>query len=818
MKTSLTWLNEYLNNAINLDEQAVADLAERIERTSVEIDSSATLAGKQDGLVVAEVVQVTSHPDSDHMVIAKLNIGENDLTQVVTGAPNIEVGQLVILAKVGAHIINHESGELMVIQAANLRGETSQGMVVALQEIGFDSKIAPKAFEAGIHIFNKNDGVHPGDDALEVLGMNEPVLDTDLTPNRADMLSMAGNAYEFGAILNQSVTTPSFELVEYDTPADKQISIKIDDAKLAPKYALRVVNNVKVTDSPLWLQKHLWNAGIRPINNVVDVTNYMMLTYGQPLHAFDLDKINDSKINVRLARDGEQLTTLDKQTRDLRSGEDIVIASGDEVLMLAGVMGGQSFEIDEQTTNIAIEAAVFNPSLVRATARRHNIHSEASARFERGVNWDATFETLDHAASLIDQLTDGQIAYGQIKAADEARQDIVLSLTVIRVNEILGTSLGLQDLIAIFDRLAFNYQVADDKLIITVPARRPDITIEADLIEEVARLFGYDNLPVTLPYGPTTPGKLTVRQRQIRASRHIMETLGLNQAISYALTTPEKAKQFVENTDDKVVTLDYPMSSDRTTLRQNLLAGLLEDVVYNVNHFVHDIALYEQGRIFVANGDNELPTETEHIAGVLTGNRATSDWQEHKAARAVDFYDIKGVTESYLSQIGVENIRYVATERHDNMHPGQTADIYTGEHYLGFVGQIHPKITKFQKLAPIFAFELNLFAIMANITDHTQYSKISRFPQMSRDAALLVDETITHAEIEAVIRQSAGDKLVNITIFDVYEGNKLPEGKKSLAYTLVYQDNDETLVESAVNDDFKRVTEALVSRLNVEIR
>ncbi|MFT8570949.1 MAG: phenylalanine--tRNA ligase subunit beta [Leuconostoc pseudomesenteroides] len=818
MKTSLAWLNEYLDEPLALDEVAVNQLAEQVARTSVEIDSYTTFARQQDGLVVAKVLSVNPHPDSDHMVITQIDAGESEPIQIVTGAPNVAAGQFVILAKVGAHIINHDSGELVTLSAVSLRGQMSYGMLVALQEIGFDNKIAPKDFEAGIYVFGPDDGVKPGDDAIAALGMNEPVLDTDLTPNRSDMLSMIGTAYEFGAMRQVKVQEPDFELVEYETPADGQISIQIDDPSLAPKYALRVVNQVTVRDSPLWLQKKLWNAGMRPINNIVDITNYMMLMYGQPLHAFDLDKLSHKDIHVRLANDNESLVTLDGQNRALRSGKDIVIASGQDGLMLAGVMGGTSSEVDANTKNIVIEGAIFNPSLIRATARRHNLHSEASARFERGVNWDNTFTALDHAASLADDLADGQVARGRIEAANQQREAVHLSLTAKRVNQILGTSLDVAAIAGYFDQLAFTYQINSDQILVDVPARRPDISIEADLIEEVARLFGYDNLPLTLPYGPTTPGKLSLLQRQIRGTRRILESLGLNQAISYVLTTPNKAQQFAENSADSVVTLDYPMSSDRTTARQNLLAGLLDDVVYNAAHAVHDIALYEQGRVFIAKQEDQQPAEIEHVAGVLTGSRLESTWQKGKQAKAVDFYDMKGVVESYLQQIGVSDVSYQATSRHLNMHPGQTADVYAGTEYLGFVGQIHPRLTKAQKLSPVFGFELNIFAVLKNVHSSVSYRPISRFPQMSRDIALLVDSQVSSAEIEDTIHKTAGHHLVDVTLFDEYTGNNLPENKKSLAYTLTYQDNDETLVEAEVNADFESVISGLQSQFNVTIR
>ncbi|HEY4399286.1 MAG TPA: phenylalanine--tRNA ligase subunit beta [Lactobacillaceae bacterium] len=810
MKISLTWLNDYLNGALDLTPEAVNALAERIARTSVEIDENETLAKGQSGLVLARVVAITEHPDSDHMVITHVDAGGEELVQVVTGAPNVAEGQLVILAQVGAKIWDSEKGELVKLRKAKLRGVESFGMLVALQEIGFDNKIAPKDFEAGIFVLPSDAG-QVGDDALAALGMHEPVLDTSLTPNRADMLSMIGTAYEFGAMLDVAVTLPNFDLVEGERRAADQISASAPD-DLAPNYSLRVINDVTIADSPLWLQKRLWNAGIRPINNVVDVTNYIMWLYGQPLHAFDLDQLGN-QVGVRLAHDGEQLVTLDGQTRDLRPDEDIVITAGDAPVAMAGVMGGQSTEVTGQTVNVALESAIFNPSLVRASARRHDLHSAASQRFERGVNWDAQLLALDHAAALLAELAGGQVAAGVVNGAQTQREAVVIELPLARVNGALGTNLTVADVSAIFDRLAFDYTVDGDVWTVNVPARKADIALPADLIEEIARLYGYDNLPVTLPTGPTTPGHLTTTQKIQRASRHTLESLGLNQAISYVLTTPNKAKLFSESAAD-VVALDYPMSSDRTTTRQNLLAGLLDDVAYNNARSVENVALYEQGRVFFADG--VLPREVEHVAGVWSGNVAVSQWQ--KAVRAVDFYDIKGVVEQYLTTLGVADVRFVAANDKPNMHPGQTAAVFAGDVYLGFVGQLHPSLLADLKLPRVFGFELDFAAILNTLGDLTQYVPVSRFPQITRDVALLVSDAVTHAQVDALIRATAGDKLVDVTLFDVYRGEHVPAGQQSLAYTLTYQDQNATLVEENVNADFAKVIAALESEFGAEIR
>jgi phenylalanyl-tRNA synthetase beta chain len=810
MKVSLTWLNDYLNGALDLTPEAVNVLAERIARTSVEIDENTTLAKGQSGLVVARVDHITHHPDSDHMVITSVDAGEAENIQVVTGAPNVAEGQLVILAKVGSRIWDPEKGELVKLRKAKLRGVESFGMLVALQEIGFDNKIAPKDFDAGIYVL-PHDAAQPGNDALDVLGMNEPVLDTSLTPNRADMLSMIGTAHEFGAMLDVPTTRPTFQLRESDRRADEQIQVEAADA-LADNYDVRVINDVTVGDSPLWLQKRLWNAGIRPINNVVDVTNYVMFLYGQPLHAFDLIALPQPNLQVRLAHENETLVTLDGQERTLRPNEDIVIASGEEALMLAGVMGGASTEVRETTTQIILESAVFNASLVRATARRHDLHSAASQRFERGVNWDDTLVALDHAAALIAEVAGGQVAQGTVTGNRTEREELVITLTLDRINHVLGTDLTVEDVQNIWQRLGFETQLADTTWEVTVPARRWDITLPADLIEEVARLYGYDNLPVTLPTGPTTPGHLTQAQQQRRASRQILNGLGLNQAISYVLTTAEKAQLFGEQTAD-VVALDYPMSSDRTTARQNLLAGLLDNIAYNVARSVTDVALFEQGRVFFGSND-VLPTEVEHVAGVWTGNLTTSEWQ--KASRAVDFYDMKGVVEQYLTGLGVTDVRFEFTQQR-NMHPGQTAAVFVAGEMVGYVGQVHPELTTARKLPRVFAFELNFEAILPAVRT-VSYAPISRFPQITRDVALLVGDEIHHAQIMDVIRKTAGQYLVDVVLFDLYRGEHVGEGQQSLAYTLTYQAQDSTLQEETVNADFAKVVDALVEELGAEIR
>ena len=807
MKVSVNWLRDYMPIDVPANE-----LAEKISRTTVEIEGQYQPKGNMKNIVIAKVLSVEPHPDSDHMVITQVDAGEDEPIQIVTGAPNVAAGQTVILAKHNSIV-----GGGQKIKKGKLRGVVSNGMLAALQELGMDDKVSPKDFEDGIWVFNDVDAADliPGEDALQVLGMDDDVLETGITPNRADLFSMNGTAWEVAAILSQEPTLPTFKLAESSEKTADIISATAP-ADLAPKYGVRVVKDVVVQDSPLWLQRRLWTMGIRPISNVVDVTNLMLLTYGQPLHAFDLDTLPTNELTVRTARSAEKITTLDGVEREAAAG-DIVIASGDEALMFAGVMGGQSTEVTTKTTNIVLEGAIFEPKAIRHAARDQNLHSEASTRFERGVNVEDTFTALDHAAALIAEIAGGTVTAGRVVAQDFDYEAPVVSVSTAHVNHVLGTTITTAEIAAIFDRLFFTYDVQDDEFTVTVPARRWDITIPADLVEEIARLYGYDNLPATLPTGATTPGKLTPKQAFIRATRHDLEGLGLNQAISYVLTTPEKATHFKLH-DGSAVQLDYPMSQERQHTRGSLLTGLLDDVAYNVARKQTDVALYEQGRVFVANGDaNQLPTEIEHVAGVMTGNVAARTWAQ--AAQKADFFALKGMVERLLANYALlETIKFVPTTARPEMHPGRTADIYVGETLVGFIGQIHPLTAKAYKINETFAFELDMDGIFTLPKVKDGYQVVSRFPAVSRDLAILVDRQVAAADLKAAIVTAGGALLHDVEIFDVYTGANVADDKKSLAYALTFVDPEKTLIDEDINAAVERITTALADQFDAEIR
>lgn len=809
MKLSYKWLSKYLE--LDLEPK---DLAEKIERTAVEVDSVTRLDYKLKKIVVGHTLEVTEHPDSDHLHICQVDVGEEEPIQIVCGAPNIAADQDVIVALHGSRIKDN-----VKIKRSKMRGVPSNGMICALQEIGYPDNVVPKDYADGIYVFPADSHVKPGDSVMEALGMDDDVIDTSVTPNRGDMFSMNGNAHEIAAILDQKA---NFEVLKVqdeqksaDTLAD-QIKVEIDEQDVAPVYKLMAIENVKIAPSPFWLQTTLMKAGIRPINNVVDVTNYIMLKYGQPLHAYDLDQLKGQTISVAPAGENVKFTTLDDEKRDLRP-EDLVITADGTPIAMAGVMGGMATEVSDQTQNIVIEAAIFDPIKVRKTARYHNLHSEAAMRFERGIDYSSLDDALNEAASLVADFGQGKVMSGVVVGNDTKLNPESITIALARINKILGTSLTSEEVVAIFDRLGFSTELDATKQTfkVTVPVRRWDIHIEADLLEEVARIFGYDNLPVTLPTGDPTIGQLTTEQKLMRASRTVMEGLGITQAMSYGLTTIAKSQQFVKG-DHELVKVDWPMTKDREALRMNLISGLLDDIAYNKARSVENVALYEQGRVFYGNGQAQ-PEEIEHIAGAITGSMQAKSWNEKE--KPVTFFDVKGIVEQYLKNVAVAGeVSYVADHDRQGMHPGRSADVLLDGDVIGFIGQIHPTTAEEFKIKETYVFELNLTKIIHAEKKLQHYDVISKYPAITRDIAILVNKEVSNTEVLNVINETKQKNLIKVELFDVYEGKNLEKGMKSLAYQFTYQDTNDTLQEDAINDEFSKVIKNLEEKLNVTVR
>lgn len=804
MKVSYNWLSE----SLDLSEISPKELAEQITLTGIEVDGVSEPSLKLKQIVVGKVLTADRMEESDHLNITTVEVAQDEPLQIVCGAPNVKAGQKVIVALPGARLANG-----LKIKKSKLRGVVSSGMICSLEELGFPDSVIPKKAEDGIYVLPQD--AETGADALPYLGLSDSFIELDITPNRADALSMRGVAFEAGAILSQEPTFTGVNLNEESEDSIKNyIDVSVENTEDSSIYKMRVIKDLVVTESPLWLQRKLMHAGIRPIDAVVDVTNYIMLEYGQPLHAFDYDALNSKQILVRRANGSESLVTLDGQNREL-THDNLVITNGDVPVALAGVMGGENTHVTNETKTVALESAVFESSLIRKTAQSLNLRSESSSRFEKGLNKATVQQALDHAAALIASLGHGQVVSGtaQIESEQPVYQKVTTS--VEKINRTLGTHLTLNDLETIFDRLGFESEGTTEHVEVTVPPRRWDITIEADIIEEVARIYGYHHLPSTLPHNESLPGELIYPQQITRFTRHFMESCGLGQAISYALTTTEKAKAFARSQTDPVE-LDWPMSEEHKALRQSLISGLLDNIQYNVARQSKNVALFEIGRVF-NQSESALPEETTHVAGVMTGAVVENSWQESEVS--VDYFAIKGIVEEWFDTLGVSgSIQYIPTKDYPEMHPGRTANILLNDQLIGIVGQLHPLMTRERDLEETVLFEIDMELFINNEHDTIKYKPIPKYPGTSRDIAFVVEESVLHEDIITVMHTYGGKWLRSVRLFDLYQGENIEEGKKSLAYSLSYLNPDATLKEEEVNKDFDLVKQALTEKFRADIR
>ena len=774
--------------------------------TGIEVEGVSSPAEGLSKIVVGEVVSCEDVAET-HLHVCQVNVGEEALRQIVCGAPNIRAGIKVMVALPGARIANNYK-----IKKGKIRGLESLGMICSLGELGISDSVVPKEFSDGIQILPEE--AVPGDSVFPYLDLDDEIIELSITPNRADALSMRGVAYEVAAIYDKSVHFKDFPLLETQEQAGEQLSVAIETDK-APFYAARILENVTIAPSPQWLQNLLMNAGIRPINNVVDVTNYILLYFGQPMHAFDLDTFEGNQIVVREACAGEKLVTLDDEERELETS-DLVIAVADKPVALAGVMGGATTEISSQSSRVVLEAAVFDGTSIRKTSGRLNLRSESSSRFEKGINLATVTEALDAAASMIADLAGATVQAGIVSAGQLDTSDVEVSSTLADVNRVLGTELTYTDIEDVFRRLSFGLTGDAEKFTVSVPRRRWDIHIEADLYEEIARIYGYDKLPATLPKGDGTAGQLTETQKLRRKVRTVAEGAGLTEVITYALTTPEKAVQFSTNPSN-LTELMWPMTVDRSVLRQNMVAGILDTVAYNVARKNKDLALYEIGKVFeqTRNPQEELPTEINSFAFALTGLVTEKDFQT--PAVPVDFFYAKGILEALLDRLGL-NVEYTATQAFTSMHPGRTATISLDGQVIGFVGQVHPVVAKAYNIPETYVAEVSLTAVEQAIQPAKPFVEVTKFPAVTRDIALLLKAEISHKEVVEAIEAARVKRLTDIKLFDVFSGEKLGLGMKSMAYTLTFQNPEGTLEDEEVARYMEKIQKSLEETLGAEVR
>lgn len=785
MKLSRNFVSDYVD--IDVD---IKTLAEDMTGIGNEYDFCGKLIPATK-LVIGEVLECEDHPDSDHLHVCKVNVGD-EILQIVCGAPNVRAGLKVIVALDGAILPGG------TIKKGVIRGQESNGMLCSMAELGLEHKFLTEKDVNGIHELPGDAPV--GEDAVSYLKLDDEVIDFELTSNRGDLLSILGMAYEIGALYDKKVKDIDLSFEENDEDIHDSFEIDIQTEN-CPLFLAKKVKNVVIKESPNFIKNRLIASGIRPINNVVDISNYVMLETGQPLHYYDSNRLGNY-LAVRMASDGEKLTTLDNQERIL-SNSDIVIATDKEAVGLAGVMGGLTTEIEEDTKDIIIESAIFHPTLIRKTSKKI-LRSEASTRFEKGLDPKRTYMAILRSCHLLQKYADAEIVGGMVEYNELDMSDEVIKITVDKINSVLGITIDKQTILEIFTRLGFTYEVDDNVITVTVPTRRIDISITEDLIEEVGRIYGIDNIEGKQMTLSVTPGKVNKNNRMIRNK---LASLGLNETLSYALTPEKDVMKYTTDEFELVKVLD-PMSEDRNTLRHSLIPSLMSIYEYNKARGNKDICIYEIGKGFgKVNGEYQ---EESKLAILMTGTYTLG-----LNSKKVNFYIIKGILEELLEYLGYANRYSLKVEDIPNeLHPGQSASIILNNVKIGIIGKVHPSVTK----DDIYVLEINLDKLFTFRVKQMQYKDISKFPGISKDLAFVVDKKVPASDIMTVIKKEGGKLLKNISIFDVYEGEKIGENERSIAFSLTFEDPNRTLNEEEVMEIFNRIINTVEIKLNAKVR
>ena len=789
MKLSINFLKDYIDLPEDIDIKTIAE-----DMTSVgnEYDECGNLINATN-LVIGEVLECEMHPDSDHLHVCKVDVG-NEVLQIVCGAPNCRKGLKVIVALPGAKLPGGE------IKKGSIRGVESNGMLCSIAELGLDSKFLTAADKEGIHELPAD--AKNGEDPIKYMGMDDGVIDFELTPNRGDLLSILGMAYEVGAIYGKKVKDIDLAYDETKDDFSKEFKVSLNTEN-ATMYLAKKVTNVEIKESPLFIKNRLMACGIRPINNVVDISNYVMLETGQPLHFFDFDTLN-GEIEVRMAKENEKMNTLDGQERIL-STDDIVISNGKEPIALAGVMGGLETEITENTKNILIESAIFNSVKIRQTSNKI-LRSEASQRFEKGLDPNRTYMAIERCCNLLQKYAGATIIGGLAKVDNEALSSRKINITAKKINSILGLEIDEKEIISVFERLGFTVNKNGEGLEVEVPKRRLDISIEEDLVEEVGRIYGVDNIVGKLPNIPMKAGSYDKTTRQIRNK---LVDLGLNETLSYILVNEKEVNQYNLDKNNEKIMLLAPMTEERNALRHSIIPSLYKIYDYNINHYNKDVSIFEIGKGFNKVGE-EYGEESR--LGVLMAGKFFQGIKEVP----VDFYIIKGIAEEVLDFLGFKN-RYsfqVKDNLPEELHPGKSALINVNGEDVGIIGRVNPEICK----SECYILEINLDRLLSKKVGKMKYKDFSKFPETKKDLSIIVDENISAEEIEKAIKKSAGSTLTNIDVFDLYKGTGIAEGKKSIAFSLSFGTMDRTLTDDETNETMEKIILGLQKAIKAELR
>ena len=793
MAISLNWINDY----VDITKEDKVELANKITKAGINVEK--VEVNNIENLVVGEVVECIMHPDSDHLHICKVNIG-TEIIQIVCGASNVRVGIKVIVALPGA-ILPPD----FEIKKGVIRGVESNGMICALFELGLEEK-TQENYNKGICELPLDAEI--GMDAFKYLGYGDTSYELDLNPNRTDCNNHLPFAYEVAAVLKKEVTMPEVSYKESNETIDNLINLKVDTNNVY-MYNLMIAKDVKIKESPEFIKKRLEVAGVRSINNVVDISNYVMLEYGQPLHFFDKDVVGNN-IVVRMAKDGEKIVTLDKEERDL-TNEDIVITDGDNVLCVAGVMGGLDSGINEDTKNILIESALFNPYNIRYTSLRLALRSEASLRFEKPLSYEYCEEAIKRACHLLEKYADAKIVKGVVKHDIVDKSLRVVKVSLKEINSILGMTLTKEDVETTLNSLGFNFNVSNDLYEVTVPNRRQDITLQKeDIIEEVGRLYGYDNIIPTLPIVNIKKGEYSEATKFRKIVSRRMRSLGFNELRTYTLVNEEDSYKYNYNFGE-TIKLIRPMLKERSYIRQSLLSSLVDVAKYNLGRKNKDLLLYEIANVY--SGSEEYIEDTK-LAFVLSGKYLSNTW--NSKSYEMDFYFAKGIVENLLNYLGLEK-RYtlnLSDKLPKEIHPKINSEIIVGGKNIGYFGKLHPSVSKID----MYVCEISLTKLITNKSGDVKYQELNKYPKVEKDVAFIVDNNIESFEILKEIKKSGGKLLTDVKVFDIYKGDKIDGSKKSIAYNLTFEDYTRTLTEEEVMRVFANIIKVIEEKFDAELR
>ncbi|MDR5659593.1 phenylalanine--tRNA ligase subunit beta [Serpentinicella sp. ANB-PHB4] len=796
MFVPVKWLKEYVN--INIDTKTFAD---KMTMSGSKVEEVKEVAKGIMGVVVGKILSITAHPNADKLVIVSIDVGKEKL-QIVTGADNISEGDYVPVALHGA-----ELADGLKIKKGKLRGEVSEGMLCSQEELGISKNLIPEELKDGIWIL---DQAYPiGSDIKEVLPLEDEVIEFEITSNRPDCLSMIGIAREAAATIDTKLLYPEVKINEVDNKAEDIATVSIEDEDGCPRYMARVIKDVKIEPSPLWMQQRLAKAGVRPINNIVDITNYVMLEYGQPLHAFDIDFVKDNHIIVRKAKNEEKITTLDGVERTLKNNM-TVIADPDKALAIAGVMGGEESEVTNNTQTILLEAAYFNNDSVRQTSKELGLRSEASSRFEKGLDPNLVEVASKRACQLIEELGAGTILKGAVDQYPKVYETKKMTIRPTRINNLLGLNLTTEEMINILEKLEISAKTKENMIEVTVPSFRIDLDQEADFVEEIGRMYGFDNIPATMAKGNITVGGRTNEQTIEDYTKKILSNMGINEVLTYSFISPkgvDKIKLGENDIKRNFVKLINPLGDETSVMRTTILPNIMEVMERNYNRKVEAASAFEIGRVFIPQPDKKkkLPLELKRLVMGMYGE--------------VDFFTIKGNVITLLERLGITNYKFEAEKYNPTYHPGRCANIILGEYNLGTIGEIHPVVAEEYGIGSrTYCAELDFELIIQFARLDVVYKQLPKYPAITRDFAVVLKDEIFVQSIEDIISKMGKGILENYKLFDVYKGDQVDQGYKSVAYTLTFRHKERTLKDDEVNKVYNKIIDSIKEELGGTLR